>query len=252
MNPKLQGQVHLLAVLLSAFTLLSVPMFMQLREDSADAVPKAKSTVLSQWFAKLAKQLKDQKLDDKEQVEDYWGQQAQKNNPNCGANCDPNGDLDGDGMSNADEVRQGRNPACNEEKYGDDYCKGADRFNVTTPPPDVTARRDLLLDRTFVYSSGSTLSESFAANYNYTRIDVYVNASGYQGIKWQVIVDPPSGTPGGCAVPGDANPHLTATLFPMQTCDWTDARAGTHAARVDTTAVAGQWNVRVYGVLNGS
>ena len=34
------------------------------------------------------------------EVEDAAFQEWKENNPKCGANCDPNGDLDGDGVSN--------------------------------------------------------------------------------------------------------------------------------------------------------
>lgn len=250
MSQALQAKIQLLAVLLATFTLLSVPMFMQLKDDSAEAVPHARETLLSKMFSKTAKQFNDAKNDPGD-VEDFWGQQARANNPQCasGPACDPNGDLDSDGTSNADEIKNGTNPACDEAKNGVDFCEAADRYNVTNrPDPNVPmGRRDLLLNASFA-PNGAT-QRSFDTNVSYPRVEMYVNATGYQGVQWGVrLTNANSGL--SCGV-DDPDPRLTATNGPVRSCLLDQPGTGRFNVDFDAQSISGAWSVVVWGIVNG-
>lgn len=254
MSAALQAKVHLLAVLLAAFTLLTVPMFMQFREDTADAMPKAKDTALSKMFRDLSKQFKDQKLDPDEQIEDAWMQQAEEYSQNCqGSACTAEGDLDGDGKSNADELRDGTNPACDESQWGDDYCRNADRFNVTTPaePPRIPLRKVLLFNRTFTYTQGqNTMSDFFQVREVYRTIEVYLNMTSFQGFSWQVRVA--HADPGKDCTRSNNNAFLAGPSA-SDSCFIEAPPLGSYRVEVTTNvATAGTWHVMAYGVTNGS
>lgn len=256
MSQKLQAHVHLLAVLFAAFTLLSVPMFQQLRDDSAEAAPKAKDTFMSKFFRDLSQQFKDQKDQDAD-VEDVWGDLARQSNPDCGATCDPNGDLDGDGVSNADENRQGTNPACNEKTYSKEYCEGKDKYNVTKDPvpPVLNGRRELLLNRTFYANGGQNQAAHFEMRTQYNYTELYLNVTNHQGFDWTVTYeksDPPR--EGMCERTRSGTPALTPQPKSSYSCTGLlRPPTGNYTVSLDAfAATSGSWEVVVYGILNGS
>lgn len=185
MDAALQGKVNLLGALFLAFTLLAVPLFSQVKADTRESVKQAPDTLLSQWARDVSQNLQP---DEPTQVEDAWGQQAREENPNCGAECDPSGDLDGDGVSNKDELDQGRNPACSEDEYGEDYCRQqTDQFNVTKPDDENSTtpfRKALIVVNWSLQDDGPASYTFDTEGISYDALWFYMNAtygnSGYQ------------------------------------------------------------------------
>jgi len=177
MAASLQSRVQLLAILAIAFILVSVPLFYQVRADASESRETAKSTFLSKLFRNVAKDLNPP---EDLQVEDAW-EQWQQDHPDCGPECDPAADPDGDGMSNKDEVEQGRNPNCNEEKEGKEYCAGQPQ----QPPPDpdngTQARQDIL----FIAPNGNTSAEGGSWRDTFTVASVQPNYDRWT-ISWRV------------------------------------------------------------------
>jgi hypothetical protein len=166
-------------VLVVAFTLLAIPLFYQVRADAKDSRETAKNTVLSRFFRDVAKNLRDNPPEDL-QVEDAW-QQWQEENPNCGSECDPTADPDGDGIPNRDEVNQGRNPYCNEEREGRQYCAGQ-----PNEPPPVQNATQALNDVLWEGTLGPGQEDSFAVKPlvpNYDRWEVNWELSGFSGVS---------------------------------------------------------------------
>lgn len=180
MSAALQAKFHLLAILLVAFTLLAGPLFFQVRADAQNDRTQAKSTLLSKFFRE------NFKPNDDVEVQDYWGD-YQKDNPCSGPECNPKGDLDGDGVTNEDELREGRNPDCNEdtEPY-EGYCRGQDQPPGPKPEPNATkALNDELFKRDGItYSSSNPFSTSFNVPRkvpDYDRWVVSWNVTQYSG-----------------------------------------------------------------------
>lgn len=188
MDAALQGKVNLLGALFLAFTLLAVPLFSQVKADTRESVKQAPDTLLSQWARGVSQEL----MPDKPvQVEDAWGEQAKEQNPNCGVECDPDGDLDGDGVSNKEELERGTNPACNEKEYGEEFCRQQDdKFNVTTPDDEnnTVPFRKMLLNETWSTNQGFETYPFTTENLTYDRFLIYINETrGATG--WSLILE---------------------------------------------------------------
>lgn len=266
MRRSLQNKVNLLGVLFVAFFLLMLPMFSQVKADTRNSLSEAKNTVMWQWSRDLAKNFKPDNLEDTE-VEDYWadyGEEAQRQNPDCGADCGPDGDPDGDGVSNADEVREGRNPMCNEDELGHDTCKNADQFNETTPD-DVLDRVPvvLLANETMTYGqycqaslpSTTCRSFTFPVNESFGRIDLYLNVTQFQGNGWTFNVlnetgdaaDWDGGSPSGGFSASPTSP-------PMERGRFEPGMTGEYATRLTITVGSapgltnGVWHLTAYGI----
>lgn len=184
MDAALQGKVNLLGALFLAFTLLAVPLFSQVKADTRESVKQAPDTLLSQWAREVSQNFQPDKPT---QVEDAWGDQAREENPNCGAECDPDGDLDGDGVSNKEELERGTNPACNEDEYGEETCRQQDPYNVTDPDDEnVTTpfRKQLIVVNWSLDADGPKVYPFDTEGIEYDMLWFYLNAtygsSGYQ------------------------------------------------------------------------
>lgn len=246
MSASLQSKVQTLAALLVVFSLLGVPLFYQVRADAQTSQEEASDTFFSKFFRDLVKRLKDHPDEDVE-IEDAWAQRARELNPDCGAACDPGGDLDGDGMSNKDELDAGRNPACNETDQGDEYCRGQPDdhppTNSTSPAPSS------LLDTLLYYRSNakSGQEESFSVaevSPAYDRWEVYWNVTDYRvGTQYTVaLVDDSSGARLCCrsvdTTPVTISDRGRETVIPAPS-------PGTHRIRVDSDALDGTWELTV-------
>jgi hypothetical protein len=145
-DASLQNKVNLLGMLLIAFALLAIPVFTQVKADTLDSVKQAPDTLLSQWSRDMAQNFRPDDVSDIE-VEDAWYDRARQENPDCGPACAPEGDPDGDGVTNQEELENGTNPMCNENEYGDEYCAGVENdTNVTKPDdPNATQRYEAVL-----------------------------------------------------------------------------------------------------------
>lgn len=126
----LQAKVYYLGILLVVFTLVAVPLFHQVRKDVNEERYTAKNTPVMKFIRDLGR---DMNPPDDLEVEDAQFQEWQEKNPECGAKCDPNGDIDGDNKTNKQEIDEGTNPACNEREKGKEYCQGQ---STDPPPPD--------------------------------------------------------------------------------------------------------------------
>lgn len=253
MAANLQSRLQLLAILAVAFILLSVPLFYQVRRDAADSKDTANSTFLSKYFREMAKTLKNKPPDDL-QVEDAW-QKWQDDHPNCGAACDPNGDPDGDGLTNKQEVEQGRNPNCNEEKeeaiHGKGYCAG--QPDQPKPGPNqTTPAMDIVLYRKTNAAQG--FQDSFDVQRvqpDFDRWNVTWSVSGYQGVGGQYawIVTDPNNKDRCCHATTVS--LLQSSNHDQQTLEGSDRPAGGahYSIRLDAgNAVGGSWSVEIHGV----
>lgn len=189
MAASLQAKVQLLAICLVVFTLLAAPIFYQEADDYDASKDTAKNTFFSKFFRDLVKNMKGESNPDVD-VEDYWGE-LQRQNPNCGPECDPEGDLDGDGVKNADELKNGTNPACNEEELGAEYCRSQDPYhNVqnqtqTHLPP----RTDILFSDEFSFSNPPEKEFTTNKSIPYHEWVVFVNATNYSGFYYRVVIE---------------------------------------------------------------
>lgn len=246
MSQPLQSKLQLLGVLAVAFVLLSVPLFYQVRADAADGRAEARNTFLSKMFRDVAKDIAKKPPEDL-QVEDAW-QQWQEQNPNCGSECDPDADADGDGMSNKDEIANKRNPACNEEKEGKEYCAG----QPTVPPVvqnQTKALDDTLFEKTNV-NAGFTEDFSVAAVApEYDRWIVAYGVTGYQGVNgYTVRLEDEAGESFCCDARNpeflqdadSAESTLQGTSLPPS--------GATYTIRLDSQALQGQWYILVRGI----
>lgn len=261
MRQSLQSKFNLLGLVLVMFFLLMLPMFSQVKADTRESLKEAKGTLMAQWMRDTRNQLKPEDLQDAE-VEDYWAQEAQKHNPDC-EDCNADDDRDGDGVSNGDEYRQGRNPSCNEEKYGHDYCRGQDKFNLTTDEPVKRRLEDVqLLNYTWqvptpacqasTFPARQCPSQPFVVNQTFARLRLYLNVTQYSGVSWSLTRTTP---------PSSSEP---ATQWDRQpSCSLSCSASTQHVGTVETppqtdyryliqhTATqAGVWNLRVYGVVS--
>lgn len=244
MAASLQSRVQLLAILAVAFTLVSVPLFYQVRADAAESRETAKSTFLSKLFRDIARDLKQKPPEDL-QVEDAW-EKWQDENPDCGAACDPEADPDGDGVSNRDEVEQGRNPLCNEEKEGTEYCAGQPKG----PPPvnETKALDDILYDD----SLGAQGQDSFDVDLvvpDYDRWVVSWSLTGYQGFgSYDLLIQDEDGN----VVWRTSNnvDILTGQDSGSETLDGEEmpASGANYTIRVQSEAFQGDWAILIRGL----
>ena len=272
MRQSLQSKFNALGILFVILFLLMLPMVNQVKADAKDSAKEAKSTLLSKWTRELVKSLKAENVGDAE-VEDYWanyGNEAKEKDPNCGAACDPNADPDGDGMSNKDEVKNGRNPKCNEEEKGADYCKGIDPY--TPLPPDgenktKTATYELLgvmmwragdssASSNCTTQGGVPVTQSCAYRVqpltrNFTRLLLYLNATQVQSVGWSWSSQVPSG-----AVVAWTGPQ------PSGGFDTQPRNYGPYEARIEAPpsgdyrfrpnpqqGTSGTWTLSIYGLV---
>jgi hypothetical protein len=246
MAATLQSRVQLLAILAVAFILVSVPLFYQVRADAAESRETAKSTFLSKFFRDVAH---DMKANENLQVEDAW-QKWQEEHPDCGPECDPKADPDGDGVPNQEEVERGRNPNCNEEKEGEDYCKG----RPEQPPPANAPEPldDILFEKVDARASVEYSFHVATGKPNYDRWEITWSVTGYQGFgDYQVILRDGQGSTLGCcasdSVDGfplsdqdDGRGTLDGSRVPPSGADY--------SIQVDSSAFQGTWHLVVRGV----
>lgn len=167
------------------FTLLSIPLFYQVRSDALDSRQEAKETTLAKFFYDILKAFKEPPPD--AQFEDFnYNKWRSMQDPEC-TNCGENDDQDGDGISNKEEADQGRNPNCNEDDEGFDVCQGKLQTETPTtdpsgsgPPPPITYYAKELFHGTNIFLDGSQIlfPENVTAppgTANYDRWDVYWN-----------------------------------------------------------------------------
>lgn len=266
MRQSLQSKFNLLAFLVIAFFLLMLPMFSQVKADTRESLHEAKNTSMWKWTRDLQKSFKDANLEDTE-VEDYWDEyreQAEQANPEgCGDTCNPDGDPDGDGVNNSDEVEQGRNPACNEEKLGHDFCQGQDKFNVTKPD-DVPEklRRVQLANFTIRLSDcgagfpigGVQCPETqFFANDTFSAIEIIVNITDYEGFNTAVQIRDPDGNqpewenraPTGGTQPTPTDSDHRGVFAPAATGAYVTTIQYSGSAQ---TGAGPSWHIEAYGV----
>lgn len=270
MRQSLQSKFNVLGLLLIAFFLLMLPMFSQVKADTRDSLKEARNTALYKFSNDVAKNFKPPEDLENTQVEDYWDEyqeQARDANPDCPA-CNPDADADGDGLSNKEEVEQGRNPLCNEEEYSVEYCQNADPNNLTDPE-DVLERvpRVFLQNITFTRDNCTGtgglpgIQQScdtwfFEVQSNFTRIEAFLNFTGFQGSNWNVQMS--SDEDGNYAeegfwsgsrpITGGSSPSEgsgTAEILPSAP---TRHRATFTLSGDPTTGTGGTWTILVYGI----
>lgn len=261
MRRNLQSKFNLLAVTLIVFSLLMLPMFNQVKADTRGSLKEAKNTWLSKMFREVSQDFKPRNLEDTE-VEDYWADQVKENNEDCrndpnNPKCDANGDLDGDGMSNGDEVRAGRNPACNEDtEPNPGYCAGKDKFNVTEPDPVVAKiERLLVFNSTWNFSQcgQSPLATQCGParpfpvqGANITMIEMWLNVTGFTGTSYSLRINGPGNEQliiytSQFGAQGDARNIRRSTSEPSD--------PGTYSAQLtfpNGGAQSGTWQIEVY------
>jgi hypothetical protein len=230
----LQKKVTLLGGLFVAFILMAGPVFVQVKADTLDSAKEVPNTVLSKAFKSFMKSLDIDR--NSLSVEDAWFKEQKNKDPNCGVECDPDGDLDGDGMSNSEELKRGRNPACNENEYGEAYCKGADQHNVT-PPPDPNGTKGVVRELANWTWLGQNDSAVFRTNVNqisfttqdkkWDRFLVFVNAT-VDGYGYRMVMrDEPGSALWTVGRQGDGVPR-SPSKEPMQQTTLSSPENGTY------------------------
>lgn len=251
MSAGLQSKVQMLGILLSVFTLLSVPLFFQVKADAGDDKDSVKTTWGNQFFREMIRNFKDAPDAEVEDADAAWADYLEETGQNCEGNdaaCDPTGDLDGDGVSNRDELKAGTNPNCNEDVEGKEVCEGRDP--TEDPPANVSALNDVLYSAQGVQSG---FQDSFVVNavtpyYDLWRVEWAV--TGYQGFGgFQIIIEDEIGTNVCCESDnvnfpqdntGEGNQSLVGEDLPGP---------GNYTIRVESGfAVQGTWDLVVHGV----
>jgi hypothetical protein len=270
MRQSLQSKFNLLGLIFIAFFLLMLPMFSQVKADTRESLKEARSTALYKWARDMSKDFKPPEDLENTQVEDYWDdyqKEARDANPECPA-CNPDSDADGDNVTNKDEVEQGRNPLCNEEKYGHEYCQNADPNNLTDPD-DVLQRVPVvvLLNATLRYAQNCTggfgLAScdqlSFTVDSKFRQLAANLTVSDYQGTQWSFQIGVPEGpsfswqgqTNDNTARTGSydyAVPTARGTLEPVPLGDYFTQLNVSGANFVGQSPVAGTWEIVVHGI----
>jgi hypothetical protein len=266
MRQSLQSKFNLLGLLFVAFFLLMLPMFTQVKQDTRDSMKEARSTTLYKFSNQL---MKDFKPPEDTQVEDYWAEQQEqmrKDNPDCPA-CNPDGDADGDNVTNKDEVEQGRNPLCNEDKLGMEYCQNADRGNLTDPDdPLENVPRVLIQDITFTPNNCTSVvpglppncrSWTFEVTRNFTLLEAQLNVTDFQGSSWSVDMvsendgnwDEDEGTwsdSRGAGLPGSSQDYTGIARLSPSGPSPQEARFNFSGGT--TGDQGGTWHILVYGI----
>ncbi len=255
MAAPLHAKVQMLAALLIAFTLLSVPLFFQARADAREDQSRVKNTTLAKFFDKVAKQIRGEDVNP-ENVEDYWGD-YQKENPCTGPECNPDGDLDGDGMGNQAELEAGRNPDCNEETEEQEHWKG---YCAGDPKPPGTggnqtgALDDILFNKTGLSINFNNPFDVSSVSPNYDKWEVSWRVTGYQGTGYTVRIRGEDGATVCC----DRDSAVSTLLVGNQEDSGFDQVTGanvppsgaSYSLRIegDSTTTSGSWSVTVRGI----
>lgn len=249
MSMALQAKVQALVALLAALVLFSGPLFHQVRADARDEKDQVKTTWGHKVGNEIAKWIDKDALKDA-QVDDAWGE-WQKNNEDCGPPCDPDGDLDNDGMTNREEIQQGRNPNCNEDVEGADVCAGKNPNPTEEPPvpPPIPAKDDLLYS---IQQAPVDHFDSFtvtALDPEYDRWIVSWELRQYQGFDgYRIIIDDEEGQTWCCDFvttellqsDDSGSRVLEGDDLPPSGADYT--------IQVSSNAFEGQWDLSVRGV----
>lgn len=271
MRQSLQQKFNLLAVVLLLFCFLMLPIFSQVKADTRDSVKSWRDTLSYKvWKDVKASWINKDKLNDLdiEEVDpDEWSRQAKEANPNCGSACDPDGDVDGDNVTNADEYRNSKdpncnnhcNPSCNEDQYGVDYCKQQSQTQPPVDPPKNVTRTTVKLVKELWFNTtnpgqncpslqGVCTVPSLMIAENFTELRFFFNGTSVRAVQWDLatqhdqgagspFVTQPSGSFGGAANPT----YVGIEEEPKQ---------GTYRFDLSYTGLqSGRWTMQVYGVI---
>lgn len=270
MRQSLQQKFNALTAVLLLFFLLMLPLFAQVKADTRDSVKKWRDTlsykvwkdIKTSWIDKD----KINNLDVEEVDPDEWSKQAKAADPNCDAACQPDGDRDGDNVTNAEELKNSKdpncsdhcNPSCNEDKYGVEYCKQQSQVTPPVDPPKNATRRvvNLLKDSWFNVSAPSncqqlrgTCSTTIQINVNYTEIVFYFNVTEWQGVDWslQTSHNQGAGSPWTAQPRGDFGAPPNSQFTGIES----EPLQGIYTLTLSYTgANTGRWHLQVYGALD--